>query len=686
MSDNVLLTIPFVIAIIGLVAIAFTFRLILREQQGTAKMESISGYIRQGANAFMKREIMTISVFIVALAVLFLFLLGWQVVVGFLFGAILSVTAMVVGMTASTQSNVRTTNAAKESAGRALQISFRGGGIMGLSIVSLSLLGITILYLILGINETNTTGIYSLIGFGFGASLAALFAQLGGGIYTKAADVGADLVGKIEAGIPEDDPRNPAVVADLVGDNVGDCAGRGADLFESGSDNIIAMMILGMIFVGPPFSLGWKIVLFPLIAVSMGNLAAIGGIAGVRKWVKSPIISINISFVISGIISLVSSYVISIYVMNDVRYFYAIAVGLASALVIYLSVQYFTGYDQSPVRKIAEAGTKGAAVSIMIGLSYGMASAAVPVILIAIAITVSFFIFGGGLLGVYGIAVAALGLQQMTGIIMASDTFGPIADNAQGIAEMAGMEKDVADSLDELDAVGNITKAITKGFAMASAVMTSIALLFAFIGESFRLENGMLPTTFADIAPYLDLAKPGVIVGLMFGAAIPFLFSALTILAVGRSASKMVEEVRRQFRESPGILEGTETPDYARCVDVSTKHSLNEMIVPTLLGLIPPVIVGFAFGIWTLAAMVISATIVGALLATFMFNSGGAFDNAKKYIEAGNLGDDPDLHAVGVTGDTLGDPLKDTAGPSLHILIKLLNIVSLTLLPLFILL
>jgi len=686
MSDNVLLTIPFVIAIIGLVAIAFTFRLILREQQGTAKMESISGYIRQGANAFMKREIMTISVFIVALAVLFLFLLGWQVVVGFLFGAILSVTAMVVGMTASTQSNVRTTNAAKESAGRALQISFRGGGIMGLSVVSLSLLGITILYLILGINETNTTGIYSLIGFGFGASLAALFAQLGGGIYTKAADVGADLVGKIEAGIPEDDPRNPAVVADLVGDNVGDCAGRGADLFESGSDNIIAMMILGMIFVGPPFSLGWKIVLFPLIAVSMGNLAAIGGIAGVRKWVKSPIISINISFVISGIISLVSSYVISIYVMNDVRYFYAIAVGLASALVIYLSVQYFTGYDQSPVRKIAEAGTKGAAVSIMIGLSYGMASAAVPVILIAIAITVSFFIFGGGLLGVYGIAVAALGLQQMTGIIMASDTFGPIADNAQGIAEMAGMEKDVADSLDELDAVGNITKAITKGFAMASAVMTSIALLFAFIGESFRLENGMLPTTFTDIAPYLDLAKPGVIVGLMFGAAIPFLFSALTILAVGRSASKMVEEVRRQFRESPGILEGTETPDYARCVDVSTKHSLNEMIVPTLLGLIPPVIVGFAFGIWTLAAMVISATIVGALLATFMFNSGGAFDNAKKYIEAGNLGDDPDLHAVGVTGDTLGDPLKDTAGPSLHILIKLLNIVSLTLLPLFILL
>jgi K(+)-stimulated pyrophosphate-energized sodium pump len=684
MSDNILLTIPIVIGVIGLLAIAIIFRMILREEQGTSRMASISGYIREGANAFLKREIATISVFIAALAILFLIILGWQVVVGFLMGATLSITAMVVGMTGSTQSNVRTTNAAKSSAERALQISFRGGGIMGLAIVSLSILGVTILYFVLGISETNTSGIYSLVGFGFGASLAALFAQLGGGIYTKAADVGADLVGKVEAGIPEDDPRNPAVVADLVGDNVGDCAGRGADLFESGSDNIIAMMILGMIFVGPPFSLGWKVILFPLVAVSIGNLAAIAGIAGVRKWVKSPIVSLNISFIMAGIVCLVSSYVVSIVLMNDIRFFYCIAVGLGSTLVIYLAVQYFTGYDQKPVKNIASAGSKGAAVSIMIGLSYGMASAAVPVILIGVAITVSFLIFGGGLLGVYGIAVAALGLQQMSGIIMASDTFGPIADNAQGIAEMAGIEKDVADSLDELDACGNITKAITKGFAMASAVMTSIALLFAFIGESFRLQTGLLPTAFSDIAPYLDLANPMVIVGLLFGASIPFIFSALTILAVGRSASKMVEEVRRQFRESPGILQGTETPDYARCVDVSTKHSLNEMIVPTLLGLIPPVIVGFAFNIWTLAAMVISATIVGALLATFMFNSGGAFDNAKKYIEAGNLGDDKELHAVGVTGDTLGDPLKDTAGPSLHILIKLLNIVSLTLLPILV--
>ena len=646
----------------------------------------ISGHIREGANAFLKREIMTISAFIIALAILFLVILGWQIVVGFLLGAILSITAMVVGMTGSTQSNARTTHAAMSSAERALQVSFRGGGIMGLAIVSLSILGISFLYLILGIDETNASGIYSLVGFGFGASLAALFAQLGGGIYTKAADVGADLVGKVEVGMPEDDPRNPAVIADLVGDNVGDCAGRGADLFESGSDNIIAMMILGIIFIGPPFSLGWKIILFPLIAVSVGNLAAIGGIAGVRKWVKSPIISINVSFIISGIICLVSSYLISMIIMNDIRFFYCMAVGLVSTLVIYLTVQYFTGIDQQPVKNIASAGSKGAAVSIMIGLSYGMASAAVPVVLIGIAVTVSFFIFGGGLLGVYGIAVAALGLQQMSGIIMASDTFGPIADNAQGIAEMAGIEEELSCSLNELDACGNITKAITKGFAMASAVMTSIALLFAFIGESFRLQTGFLPTSFSDIAPYLDLADPMVIVGLLFGAAIPFVFSALTILAVGRSSSKMVEEVRRQFRECPGILEGTETADYAKCVDVSTKQSLREMIIPTLLGLIPPVIVGILFNIWTLAAMVISATIVGALLATFMFNAGGAFDNAKKYIEEGNLGDNKELHAVGVTGDTLGDPLKDTAGPSLHILIKLLNIVSLTLLPIFILL
>ena len=679
-----ILAIPIIMAIFGLLVVAALFRMILREETGTSEMENISKFIREGANAFLKREILTISFFIVALAILMFFLLGWQIAVGFVSGASLSVVAMILGMTGSTQSNVRTTNAAIDSSERALQISFRGGGIMGLSIVSLSILGISLLYMLFGISETSTGGIYSLVGFGFGASLAALFAQLGGGIYTKAADVGADLVGKIEAEIPEDDPRNPAVVADLVGDNVGDCAGRGADLFESGSDNIIGMMILGMLFVGPPFSFGWKIILFPLVAVSVGNLASIAGIAGVRRWVKSPIISLNVSFIISGVICLAASYVISMVIMNDIRFFYCLTVGLASTLVVYLAVQYFTGIDQRPVKSIAGAASKGAAVSIMMGLSYGMASAAVPVILIGIAITASFYIFGGGLLGVYGIAVAALGLQQMTGIIMASDTFGPIADNAQGIAEMAGIEKEVADSLDELDACGNITKAITKGFAMASAVMTSIVLLFAFVGEAFRLQTGSLPTSFAEIAPYLDLANPLVIVGLLFGSSIPFLFSALAILAVGRTSGKMVEEVRRQFRETPGILQGTEKPDYARCVDVSTKASLKEMVIPTLLGLIPPVIVGFAYNIWTLAAMVISATIIGALLATFMFNSGGAFDNAKKYIEAGNLGDDKELLAVGVTGDTLGDPLKDTAGPSLHILIKLLNIVSLTLLPLFI--
>ena len=679
-----LLTIPFVIAGIGLLAIVVILRIILREQQGTAEMTDISGYIREGANAFLKREIMAISGFVVALAVLFLIILGWKLVLGFVMGAIFSVTAMVIGMTSATQSNVRTANAARSSSQHALQMSFRGGGVMGLAIVSLSILGISILYLLLGIDETNVDGIYSLVGFGFGASLAALFAQLGGGIYTKAADVGADLVGKIEAGIPEDDPRNPAVVADLVGDNVGDCAGRGADLFESGADNIIGMMILGLIFVGPPFSLGWNIILFPLVAVSVGNLASIAGISGLRRWKKSPIMSLNISLIISGIVCLLASYVISIALMGDIRFFYCLTVGLLSTLVVFLAVQYFTGIKQSPVKKIARAGSKGAAVSIMMGLSYGMASAAVPAILIGLAITASYLIFGGGLLGVYGIAVAAIGLQQMSGIIMATDTFGPIADNAQGIAEMTGIGEDVGDALDELDACGNITKAITKGFAMTGALLTSIILLFAFVGEAFRMQTGLLPTSFSDIAPYLNLGDPMIIVGLLFGASIPFVFSALAILAVGRTAEQMVEEVRRQFQEKPGILQGTEKPDYAKCVDVSTRHSLREMIIPTMLGLIPPVIVGFAFSIWTLAAMVLSATIVGALIATFMFNSGGAFDNAKKYIEEGNLGDDKELRAVGVTGDTLGDPLKDTAGPSLHILIKLLNIVSITLLPLFI--
>ena len=685
MLGNELIFIPITAGCAAFLCIAILYRLISKESPGTPKMRSIAGFIQEGANAFLRREVRTIAYFLIPLAVLLFLLLGWQIALGFILGASFSVLAMVIGMNAAVRANVRTTNAARTSAGKALQLAFRGGGVMGLAIVSLNLLGISLLYLLFGAGPENQGAIYLLVGFGFGASLAALFAQLGGGIFTKAADVGADLVGKLETKIPEDDPRNPAVIADLVGDNVGDCAGRGADLFESGSDNLIAVMILGLLFVGAPFNLGWKIILFPLITRSIGNLATISGVVSIRSWRKSSIISLDMALLIAGIISVLGFYAVSTLLMNDIRFFYCLSLGLLSALVVYVVVQYFTGISGAPVKTIADSAQRGAAISLMMGVSYGMISAAISIIFIGAVIAVSYFIFGGELLGLYGIIAAALGLTEMKGIIMASDTFGPIVDNAGGIAKMSGLEKDVEKSLDELDAVGNTTKAVTKGFSMAAAVMTSFALLFAFVSEAFRIQTGTLPTSISQVAPYFDLASPLIIVGVLIGATIPFIFSGMAILAVGRTSKQMVNEVRRQFESIPGLIEGKAKPDYAKCVDVSTENSLKEMILPTLLGLISPIVVGFTFGIWTLAAFLLSATVVGALLATFMFNTGGALDNSKKYIESGKLGGKGTLaHDAAVTGDVFGDPLKDTAGPSLHILIKLLNIVSITLLPLFI--
>jgi K(+)-stimulated pyrophosphate-energized sodium pump len=588
-------------------------------------------------------------------------------------------------MNAAVRANVRTVNAARSSTGKALRLAFRGGGIMGLATVSLNSLGIILLYFVFGAGPANQEAIYFLVGFGVGASLAALFAQLGGGIYTKAADVGADLVGKLEIKIPEDDPRNPAVIADLVGDNVGDCAGRGADLFESSSDNLIAMMILGLIFVGTPYNLGWKVILFPLVTWGFGNIVTVIGIFSVRRWVKNNIVSLNISLLIAGAVSVVGFYFISTLLMNDLRFFYCMSLGLLFTLIVYLTIQYFTGISYWPVKNVARSAQSGAAITLMMGVSYGMLSAAIPIIFLGAVAAFTFLIFGGGLLGVYGIVAAALGLIGMTGVIMSSDTFGPIVDNASGIAQMSGLEKEVDQSLDELDACGNVTKAVTKGFSMTAAVMTSVALLFAFIAEAFRIETGTLPTSIDVVAQYLDLANPLIIVGLMIGATIPFIFSAMALLAVGKTSNQMVNEVRRQFKDIPGLIEGKAKPDYARCVDVSTRNSLKQMIAPTLLGLLAPVLVGFTLGIWPLAAFLLSATIVGALLATFMFNTGGALDNSKKYIESGELGGKgTKAHEAAVTGDVFGDPLKDTAGPSLHILIKLLNIVSITLLPVLI--
>jgi K(+)-stimulated pyrophosphate-energized sodium pump len=686
-QGNELLLIPIASGCAAFVCIPILYKLVSREDAGTPKMRSIASFIREGAHAFLKREVRTITYFMVPLAILLFLLLGWQIMLGFILGASFSVLAMLIGMSAAVTANVRTTNAARTSTGKALQLAFRGGGIMGLAVVSLEILGVSLIYLLFGAGPDNQGAIYLLVGFGFGASLAALFAQLGGGIFTKAADVGADLVGKLETKIPEDDPRNPAVIADLVGDNVGDCAGRGADLFESGSDNLIAVMILGLIFVGPPFNMGWAVVLFPLITRAIGNIATIAGIVSIKEWRKSNTFSVSMTILIAGAVSVLGFYAVSTLLMNDIRFFYCLSLGLFSALMIYLIVQYFTGMNSQPVKTTANSAKRGAAISLMMGVSYGMISAAISIILLSAVIAVSYFIFGGELLGLYGIIAAALGLTEMKGVIMSSDTFGPIVDNAGGIAKMSEVEKDAEESLDELDAVGNVTKAVTKGFSMAAAVMTSFALLFAFISEAFRLQTGTLPTSISQVAPYFDLASPLIIVGVLIGAAIPFLFSAMAILAVGRTSGQMVDEVRRQFEDIPGLVDGKANPDYAKCVDVSTRNALKEMILPTLLGLVTPIIMGLTLGIWALAAFLLSATVVGALLATFMFNTGGALDNSKKYIESGRLGGKQTLaHDAAVTGDVFGDPLKDTAGPSLHILIKLLNIVSITLLPLLILL
>jgi K(+)-stimulated pyrophosphate-energized sodium pump len=685
MQVNELLLIPIATACLALLCIIILYKLILRESQGTPQMRTIAGYIQEGAKAFIKREVRTVAYFIVILTILLYILLGWETSLGFALGACLSVLTMIIGMNAAIRANVRTVNAARSSAEKALKIAFRGGGVMGLATVSLNILGIILLYFIFGTGPENQEAIYFLVGFGFGASLAALFAQLGGGIYTKAADVGADLVGKLETKIPEDDPRNPAVIADLVGDNVGDCAGRGADLFESSSDNLIAMMILGLLFVGAPYGLGWKVMLFPLVTWGFGIIVTIIGIFSVRRWVKNNILNLDVSLLMAGAVSIAGFYLISTLLMNDLRFFYCMSLGLLFTLIVYLTVQYFTGINYRPVKNMARSAQSGTAITLIMGVSYGMLSAAIPIIFLGVVAAFTYLLFGGELLGVYGIVAAALGLIGMTGMIMSSDTFGPIVDNASGISQMAGLEKEVDRSLDELDACGNVTKAITKGFSMTAAVMTSVALLFAFISEAFRIEVGALPTSIDVVAQYLDLANPLIIVGLMVGAAVPFIFSAMTLLAVGKTANQMVNEVRRQFRDIPGLIDGKAKPDYARCVDVSTRNSLKQMIAPTLLGLISPIVVGFTLGIWPLAAFLLSATIMGALLATFMFNAGGAFDNSKKYIESGELGGKgTKAHEAAVTGDTFGDPLKDTAGPSLHILIKLLNIVSITLLPILI--
>ena len=688
--DLVILFTPLA-GIFALIFVGLFARWVVKQDAGTFRMQEIASFIQQGAKVFLKREFRTIGYFIVGLAILLFLIMPRdshvQIAAGFITGALLSMLAITIGINVATRANVRTAQAARTLPGKALTIAFRGGATMGLTIVALNLLGIAILAILFGVGPDNPERVSLLVGFGFGASISSLFAQLGGGIYTKAADVGADLVGKVEAGIPEDDPRNAAVIADLVGDNVGDCAGRGADLFESGSDNLVATMIMGLAFMNPIGDFpgyGFKAVLFPLLTRSIGAIGAVLGVLVVRGTGKrNPIASLNLGFFATALFSLVSFFALSQWVMNDIRLFWCLGLGLLAALANSLIVQYYTGAGAKPVQEIAEAAENGSGLNILTGMAYGFESAVLPQILIALVNVAAYMIMGGGVVGFFGIAAATLGLTEMKGIIMAGDAFGPIADNAGGIAEMSGISEQVGTSADVLDSAGNITKAITKGYSMSCALMTSVVILFTYITEISR----HLGQPLADVVynSKFVLISPINITGIMIGAVIPFLFSAQAIRAVGRTAYKVVDEVRRQFKEIPGLLEGKAKADYTTCVDIATRDALKGMIWPTLWGVLFPVAMGFIFNVWALAAYLIGVKIVGAALAMYMFNSGGAWDNAKKFIEDGHLGgNDSSAHKAAVIGDTVGDPLKDTAGPSLHILIKLQNILAITLLPLFI--
>ncbi len=690
MSINVtpewwLISIPVAVSLLALGVLAYLISYVKKKPTGTEKMQEIAEAIRIGAKAYLRRQNSTIAIVAAIIAVaLYIhdyFAFGGfpYYALAFVLGSLSSALAGYVGMSISTIAHVRTAEAARHhDLPEATRIAFRGGAVTGLGITSVSVLALTLLYYAYSVISGNPDP-ELIVSFGFGASLVGLFAQLGGGIYTKGADVGADISGKVEAGIPEDDPRNPAVIADLVGDNVGDCAGRGADLFESFTDNNIGTMILGVALAA---SLGFAGIVFPLIAGAIGIVASIVGILAVGNIKKDdPMTSINIGYVLMGITAVVLFYIsIVSFLGGNLVYFIDIVVGIITAVLVGLTIQYYTSEKYRPVKEIAEASKTGPAVNIITGLAVGMESTGIPLILLSVAILVAYVISGGLVdhrLGFYGIAMTTLGMLSMTGIIMSSDTFGPITDNAGGIAEMAGLGEDVRRITDMLDALGNTTKAVTKGYAMGCATVSAFVLFASFIEIASKHIQSFS----------IDLANPLIILGLFLGAFVPYLFSAYAIKAVGKAAFKIVEEVRRQFREIPGLREGTAKPQYDKAVDIATVSGIKGMLLPGLIAILSPLIVGYLFGVETLGAFLLSATVAGVVLAIFMFNAGGAWDNAKKFIESGALGKEhgkgSDTHKAAVVGDTVGDPLKDTSGPSLHILVKLINIISLTLILLF---
>ena len=731
-SDSMFLWISLGVGVFGLVAALLFARSVLASDAGTPEMRAISDAIREGAEAFMKRQYSTIAVLALVIAVLLY--LGYHLsartapyatmtVISFLIGAVCSGFAGYTGMYVSIRANIRTASAARTSLNRAIQSALRGGAVTGLIVVSLALLGLGILFLAFGGLHHPQEVPYRLVGFGFGASLVALFAQLGGGIYTKAADVGADLVGKVEAGIPEDDPRNPAVIADLVGDNVGDCAGRGADIFESTAAESVGAMILGAALY-PVF--GLKGVLFPLVIHAINLIASTVGVMVVHsKENEEPMHALNRGYYVTTVLAM-AGFAVAVYTMLGGRWwlFACGVLGMATSFLFVRITEYYTESRYRPVQSIARASLTGPATNIISGLAVGMETPAMPVLVISAALLLSYYFGVHGLAdanianyakGIYGTAIATMGMLSSAAYILAMDTFGPITDNAGGIIEMSNQPENIRERTDKLDAAGNTTKALTKGYAIGSAALAAFLLFSAYLEEirnvveqRVNVPGGYMPAgwTFNNV----NLASVPVFVGALLGAALVYLFSSLAIQAVGRTAQYVIQDVRAQFKENPGIMLGTSKPDYGRCVSIVTKAALKEMVLPGLLVVGLPIVVGVTFrhfsdtyrtssgldmpsingipvnlsGAEAVAALLMVGTITGILMAMLMNNGGGAWDNAKKLIETGQYGGKrSEAHKAAVVGDTVGDPFKDTAGPSLHVLIKLLATITLVLAPLF---
>ncbi len=724
-GDNLLFIVP-IAAVIALIVAFVFFKQIFSKDKGTPEMQAISDKIEEGAMAYLARQYKTIGIIAVVIAIVIAVVglvakdfedyLNYKVAIAFILGAGCSILSGFIGMKVSVNSNIRTSAAAKRSLGEAFQTSFRGGAISGLAVSVLSLAGLFIVFIIYNAwcDGDMTETLHSVVGFAFGASMAALFAQLGGGIYTKAADVGADLVGKVEAGIPEDDPRNPAVIADLVGDNVGDCAGRGADIFESTAAEIIGSMVIGLAVLnvslfGIKSGATNNFIYLPLVIMAFGLLASLLGIFMVRlKDENSDVIkALNLGYYITMGLVIVTMIFSCYWLLKDEEFFgdsvkwymFAIAgmVGIALGLVVVYATQYYTG-DHKPVKTIAAQSESGPATNVIMGLSVGLESTVIPVVCIGIAIVATyllgFFSVPGGseVLGLYGTAIATVAMLASSAFILAEDTFGPITDNAGGIAEMSNQPEEVRNRTDKLDAVGNTTKALTKGYAMSSAALAAFLLFAAFfeiVGERTGTRNIVFEMG------QVVLGDPLIFVGGLIGAVLVFFFASLAIRAVGTAAGEMVQEVREQFKDGK-IMAGEKEPEYGRCVDIATKSALKQMVVPALLPILTPIVFGLLYRYalpedfqhiapYAVGGLIMVATIVGILMANFLNNGGGAWDNAKKYIEEGHHGGKKSpAHAAAVVGDTIGDPFKDTAGPSIHVLVKLLSTICLVTAVLFV--